>query len=115
MQISKHGSDVLSDQFLYRSIVMALQYFTLTRLDIAFAANKACQFMTQPLDSHWSVVKRILCYLSGTTMFGLMLVPAAISQPFLLCAYNDSKWASDPDDQRLTSTSFLFFRSNLVS
>lgn len=38
----------------YRSIVGALQYFTLTRPDIAFLVNKVCQFLHSPTTEHWA-------------------------------------------------------------
>jgi histone deacetylase 1/2 len=41
-RLGKFGSDNLSDPTLYRSIVGALQYVTLTRPDIAFSVNKVC-------------------------------------------------------------------------
>lgn len=65
-KLSKHGTDLLEDPSFYRSIVGALQYATITRPEICFSVNKACQFLSQPLDSHWKSVKRILRYLSGT-------------------------------------------------
>ncbi|KAI5407439.1 hypothetical protein KIW84_053630 [Lathyrus oleraceus] len=87
-KVSKHGTSLLLDPHLYRFIVGAMQYVYLTRLDIMFGMNKACQFMSSPLDSHWEVVKRIL---------------------------GDSDWANDPDDRRSTSGSCIFFGLNLVS
>jgi hypothetical protein len=36
----------------YRSVVGALQYLTITRPNIAFAVNKACQFMQQLTSTH---------------------------------------------------------------
>jgi hypothetical protein len=38
--LSKFGSVSMSDLFLYRSIVGALHYATITRPDIAFAVNQ---------------------------------------------------------------------------
>lgn len=51
-KLSKHGEDKISDHFLYRSAVGALQYVTLTRSDIAFCVKKVCQYMANPLESH---------------------------------------------------------------
>ncbi|GAA0183802.1 hypothetical protein LIER_31152 [Lithospermum erythrorhizon] len=50
----------------YRKAVRTLQYVTLTRPGLAFAVNRVCQFMHDPHDSHWDVVKRILQYFQTT-------------------------------------------------
>ncbi|RZB80750.1 N-terminal acetyltransferase B complex auxiliary subunit NAA25 isoform C [Glycine soja] len=68
-----------------KSVVGALQYATLTRPEISDAVNKVCQYMANPLDSHWAVVKRILRYLK------------------------------DIDDRRSTSGTTIFLGSNLIS
>ncbi|KAL6313666.1 hypothetical protein AAG906_010084 [Vitis piasezkii] len=60
------------DPHLYRSIVGSFQYATITRPEITFAINRVSQFMQQPLESHWEVVKRILHYLKGTSDHGLL-------------------------------------------
>ena len=54
------GIDSFSDPTLYRSMVGALQYATITHPDIAYAVNKLCQFMHSPLESHWKATKRVL-------------------------------------------------------
>lgn len=41
-KLSKHNYTSFVDPSLYRSIVGALQYVSLTRSDIAFSVNKAC-------------------------------------------------------------------------
>jgi len=66
LKLTKEGSQPFSDPTLYRSIIGALQYAVITRPDICFSVNKVCQFMSNPLESHWTVVKRILRYLKGT-------------------------------------------------
>lgn len=114
-KLSKHGSDKLQNPQVYRSLMGALQYATLTRPEISYSVNKVCQFLTQPLESHFRAVKRILRYLSNTASHGLLIQPAPYSGPVTLRAYSDSDWASDPDDRRSTSGSCIFLGPNLVS
>ena len=71
--LSQYGSTTLSDRSTYRSIVGSLQYLSLTRPNISFAVNKVCQYMSDPNEDHWSVVKRILCYLKHTIHHSLQL------------------------------------------
>ncbi|KAL9427000.1 hypothetical protein AB3S75_033727 [Citrus x aurantiifolia] len=63
----------LSDPSQFHVVVESLQYLSLTRLDISFIVNKMAQFMHQPTDEHWVLVKRILRYLCGTLDKGLLL------------------------------------------
>ncbi|XP_028191519.1 uncharacterized protein LOC114377278 [Glycine soja] len=112
--LSKHSVDAFHDPFLYRSIVSALQYATLTRPEFSFAVNKVCQFMAAPLDSHWTVVKRILRYLKGALFHGLLLQPASTNNPLAIRAFCDANWASDVDDKRSTSGTAIFLGLNLV-
>ncbi|CAJ2668996.1 unnamed protein product [Trifolium pratense] len=114
-KLSKVGSDSVADPTLYRSVVGSLQYATITRPEISFAVNKVCQFMSAPLESHWTAVKRILRYLKGTSHIGLKLFPTNVHHPLSLKAYCDADWASDPDDRRSTSGAAIFFGPNLVS
>lgn len=115
LKLSRFGTDSLSDLHHYRSIVGALQYATLTHPEIAYSVNKVCQFVANPLNSHWQAVKRILRYLKGTMFHGLLLQPAVNSTFFPLYAYCDADWASDPEDRRSTSGYCIFFGPNLVS
>ncbi|RVW86355.1 Retrovirus-related Pol polyprotein from transposon RE1 [Vitis vinifera] len=110
--LSQSDGVSLSDPSEYRRTVGALQYVTLTRPDIAFAVNKACQFMAKPSDVHWMAVKRILRYLKGTIHLGLHFQPAASME---LQGYSDADWASCPDDRQSTSGYCVFLGSNLIS
>ncbi|XP_043721181.1 uncharacterized mitochondrial protein AtMg00810-like [Telopea speciosissima] len=47
------GGAPLCNPTEYHSIMGALQYVTLTCLDVAFDVNQACQFMYAPTFEHW--------------------------------------------------------------
>ena len=71
--LSAYTGDVFGDLHLYHSIVVcSLQHATITRPEIAFTINRVCQFMYQPLQLNWKVVKRILRYLHDTSNYGLL-------------------------------------------
>ncbi|RVW13219.1 Retrovirus-related Pol polyprotein from transposon RE2 [Vitis vinifera] len=75
----------LPNPFEYHRTIGALQYITLSRPDIAFAINKACQFMSKPSDVHW------------------------------LAGYSDADWASCPNDHWSNNSYCFFLSSNLIS
>ena len=114
-KLTKAGSDLFSNPSLYRSVVGALQYTTITRPELSYAMNKVGRFMANPMDSHWTAVKRILRYLKGSIHHGLLFKAAPSSQPFTIKALSDTYWASDPDDRRSTSGAVIYFGPNLVS
>ena len=88
-KLSAYGSEPFHDVKLYKSIVGALQYVTITRPELAYSVNKVCQYMQTPLESHWKVVMRILRYLKGTLHHGLHLrKPSALD----LVAFCDDDW-----------------------
>jgi hypothetical protein len=74
----------------YRSIVGALQYLSHTRPDLAFAINKACQYLSAPTSVHWTVVKHILRYVKGTLGLGTHIYR---SPSLLVSGFFDSDWA----------------------
>ncbi|CAL9006485.1 unnamed protein product, partial [Prunus brigantina] len=102
----------LKDPKQYRSIVGALQYLTFTRPDIAHSVNTVCQFMNNPTEHHFFLVKRILRYLQGTLSHGFTY---SASGPFLLSAYSDSDWAGDINTRRSTTGFVVYLGSNPVS
>jgi histone deacetylase 1/2 len=90
-KLSLNDGEVLSsdDSTNYRSIVGALQYIRLTRLDIAFSVNKVCQFLHAPTTVYWTAVKGILRYLHGTVSLGLRL---SKSSSTVVSAFSDADW-----------------------
>lgn len=110
--ISAFGGELFSDVRLYRQIVGALQYATITRPEITYCVNKVCQFMHAPTLAHWQAVKRILHYLKGSFSSDLLLKPPT---DLRLYGYADTDWASDPNDRKSTSGFCIFFGENLVA
>ncbi|WMV40073.1 hypothetical protein MTR67_033458 [Solanum verrucosum] len=106
------SGDPLSDAHLYRSVVGALQYVTITRPEISYAVNRVCQFMQSPTVAHWSAIKRILRYLKGSIHDGLLLRPMSDSS---LVTFSDAGWISDPDDSHSQHGFALFYGGNLIS
>jgi histone deacetylase 1/2 len=102
------------DSTHYHSIVGGLPYLTMTRPNLSFAVNKVCQYLHAPQFTHWSAVKRILCYIKATLSHGLLLKPSTTS-PDLLSAFSDADWAGDSDDRRSTGGHAIFYGGNLVA
>ncbi|KAM6574493.1 hypothetical protein CsatA_022820 [Cannabis sativa] len=86
LRLSNYGSDPVEDPSAYRSL--------------------------NPFQSHVVAVKRIICYLAGTTDYGLHI---KISPHLRLEAYCDADWAADPDDRRSTTGYCIFWGENLIS
>jgi len=62
---------LLQDPHVFRGLVGALQYLTLTRPDISYSVNFISQFMHAPTIIHFKMVHRILRYIKGTIDTGL--------------------------------------------
>lgn len=72
---------------MYRSLVEALQYLTITRPDLSYAVNHVSQFLQSPTESHFLAVKRILRYIKGTINFGLNF---SRSSDYSILGYSDA-------------------------
>ncbi|KAK1648574.1 hypothetical protein QYE76_066379 [Lolium multiflorum] len=103
---------LLADPTEYCSFAGALQYLTLTRLDIAHAVQQACLYMHAPREPHLTLVKRILRYIRGSLDYGLQLHATPSTT---LTAYSDADWAGCPDTRRSTSGYCIYLGDNLVS
>jgi len=78
-----------SDPTRFLQIMGALQYLTFTHTDICLVVNRVCQFMHAPTDSHWTVVKRILRYVKGTTSYGFHFTRGS---SFVLHGFTSADW-----------------------
>ena len=96
----------------FRSLASKLQYLTITRPDIQFAANFICQRMHSPTVSDFGLLKRIMRYLKGTSELGLHIKKDLTMS---LLAFCDSDWAGCQDTRRSTTGFCTFLGPNLVS
>lgn len=80
----------------YREAIDCLMYLAVaTRPDIAFAVRYASQFLEKPETKHWSLVKRILRYLRGTTAMGIHYpVSAAVEKHQVLHVFSDAEYVA---------------------
>ncbi|KAL9227804.1 hypothetical protein vseg_003454 [Gypsophila vaccaria] len=108
---SKTGSPI-PDATLYRQLVGALQYLTITRPDITYAVQQVCLFMHDPREPQLQFLKRILRYIKGTIDYGLTITKSLSS---MLTAYNDADWAGCSDSRHSTSGYCVFLGDNIVS
>ncbi|KAJ0511512.1 putative RNA-directed DNA polymerase [Helianthus annuus] len=112
-KLSATDGHVFSDGSLYRNLVGALQYLTITRPDdISYAVQQVCLFMHAPREPHFQFLKRILRYLKGTLPQGLLISPSPTAQ---LTAYSDADWGGCPDSRRSTSGYCVYLGANLIS
>ncbi|XP_070041338.1 uncharacterized mitochondrial protein AtMg00810-like [Nicotiana tomentosiformis] len=111
--ISLMDGELLSDPSEHRSMAGALQYLTMTRLDIAYAVNVVSQFIHAPCTAYMHCVKRIFRYLQGTLTYGLTL--RALSMTSMVIAYSDVDWAGCPDSHRSTTSFAVFLGTNFIS
>ncbi|GKB41587.1 ribonuclease H-like domain-containing protein [Tanacetum coccineum] len=74
--------------------------------------DPVCLYMHDPLEPHFSALKRILRYVRGTLDYGLQLFSSSTTD---LVAYSDADWAGCPTTRRSTSGYCVFLGNNLLS
>lgn len=90
----------------------ALQYLTITRLDLSYAINHVSQFLHSPNENHFDAVKRILRYVKGIMHLGLSFTRQS---DLSIIGYSDANWARCIDSRRSTYGYSIFLGGNLVS
>lgn len=111
-KLSKDDESPKLNPSRYKSMIAGLLYLAQTRPYIMNVVCIASRFQSGPRGTHDIVVKRIFRYLAGTKNFGLWYPK---NDDFRLCAYTDSDWAGDVDDQKSTPSGAFFLEKKLVS
>ncbi|XP_031288187.1 uncharacterized protein LOC116146890 [Pistacia vera] len=110
-KLAFEDNPLLDQPSIYRSLIGALQYLTLTRPDLSFVVNKLSQFLKAPTVNHWQACKRILRYVQGTIHHGLTFTKSDTLQ---LEGYADADWAGNVSDRKSTTGYCIFLGSKLV-
>ena len=111
LQATQGPDDLPLPSFVpYREAVACLMYaMVLTRPDIAFAVSRVAKFTSNPCQSHWTAVKRIFRYLSGTVNLGISYHGS--STDLTIRGYCDADYADDHDDRK-SRAGYLFLLAN---
>ncbi|CAI9756161.1 unnamed protein product [Fraxinus pennsylvanica] len=116
MNISvKLGHDSIGksiDKTLYRSMIGSLFYLTVSRPDIAFSVGVCAHFHADTMESHLSIVQRIIRYVNGTVDYGIMY---SRDSTLDLASYSEADWARKTDDRKHTSGGCFYVGANLVA
>jgi len=79
--------------------------------DIAHAVGMVSRHAAAPRQAHMTAVKRIFCYLRGTSDYKLTYQQDKAEE---LVVYSDSDWADDKTDRKLTSGFVAMLNGSLV-
>ncbi|KAK4848808.1 hypothetical protein QYF36_017638 [Acer negundo] len=116
LKLSKDASGKSVDQTLYRDMIGSLLYLTASRPNISFSVGVGVgvcdRYQTDPKESHLSSVKRIICFVNGTSNYGIWY---SFDTNAGLIGFSDAYWAENCDDKKSTSGVCFFLGNNLVS
>ena len=88
------------DATVYRQLVGSIMYLVNTRPDICYADNQLSQAMVKPTKLFWKAGKHVLCYIRGTSGYGLWYRQEDEAK---LSGFTDANWAGSPTDRKSTS------------
>jgi hypothetical protein len=96
----------------YSSVVCSLMYAMMcTRPYIIFAVGMVSRYQTNPGQSRWKTVKRILRYLKGTADYSLYFQ----GENLQLMGYAYADWGGDLDERKSTSSYVFLLNNGIIS
>jgi hypothetical protein len=100
------------DPTCYRYIVGSFIYLSVTSSDISYSVYIWRQFVSAPIQIHYSHILCIICYLRGTISHRLFFSHSSSLQ---LQTYCNTTWAGDPSDRHSLSIYCIFLDGSLIA
>jgi hypothetical protein len=125
----KQSTQPLVDATAHLSIIRNLRYLVNTHLDLVFAIGYVSHFLEEPWEDHLVAVKRILhcgeyqqlgvlerilCYVVGTSNWGLWIGQKKGTH-VMLTGFSDVDFAGDVDARKSTTGVTFFLANNPVT
>lgn len=111
-KLSRDEKGKAVDSTQYMQMIGCLMYLLATRPDLTFSVCLIARYMERPTEIHLAAAKRVIRYLRGTTMLGIMYERKASVE---LQGWTDSDYAGDIDDRKSTSGYVFKLSSGSVS
>ena len=86
--------------------------FVFTHMDIGFALSLLTQQLAKPKPTHFLLAKKILAYVNGMQIFGLVLGGVPIAE---LNAFSDASFANDQLDRKSMGGYVVFLGNSPIS
>ncbi|XP_031250526.1 secreted RxLR effector protein 161-like [Pistacia vera] len=112
LKLSEDVNGKMVDNKVFKSMIGSLLYLTASRLDLCFSVGVCAMFQADPTELHFTVMKRIMKYVSGTYDFGLWF--AYGTNPTLV-GFSDADWTGSLDDKKSTSGGWFYLGNKLVT
>ena len=93
-------------------MIRSLLYLIASRPDIQLNVGICARFQSNPKQSNWNVVKKILRYLVGTTNLGLWYEKGTLWD---IIGYYDVDFAGDKVERKITSGCYYFLGKSLIT
>jgi len=108
LRLEKEPEEEIVDPTTYKKLMGSLRYLCNTRPDLSFSVGGISKYMHDPRISHHNVAKRILRYLQGTHMFGILVSKEDKGNGLEVAAYSDEDWCEEKWDRK-SIVGYIFF------
>ncbi|XP_019055285.1 PREDICTED: uncharacterized protein LOC109115550 [Nelumbo nucifera] len=111
-KLSTNDGELLADRGVFQRLLGKLLYLYMTRLDISYAMSVISQFMHAPRETHMTTAKKVLCYLKGTPVKGILF---AKHRHMKIEVYTNANWVGNVDGRRSTLGYCAMVAGDIVS